>query len=66
MPLRLALRGLCEKFWQILHAHQLDRSTVAEARLTFSFRDDRNDDFSSEVRVVVVGSNGRSYEAHFA
>jgi hypothetical protein len=65
-PLRLALAGLRERFWQILQAHQLERSTVAEARLTFSFREDRSDDYSSEVRAVVVGSNGRAYEAHFA
>jgi hypothetical protein len=63
-PLRLALGGLREKFWQILGAQGLERPVVAEVRMTFSFRHDRTDDYSSEVQVALVGSNGRVYEAH--
>jgi len=63
-PLRLALGGLRERFWQILRAQGLEQPVVAEVRMIFSFQQDRSDDYSSEVQVAVVGSNGRVYEAH--
>ena len=63
-PLKLALRGLCDKFWTILAAHSLERSVVVAASLIFFFPDGRPDDYSSEVTASISGSNGRIYEAH--
>jgi len=65
-PLKLALSGLCEKFWSILAAHHLERSSVTQARLSFSFAESRRDDYLSEVAASITGSNGRTYEARVA
>jgi hypothetical protein len=62
-PLRLALLGLRDRFWKIVVAHKLEKSSVKEASLLFHFSEGRRDDYSSEVTGRVTGSNGRTYEA---
>jgi hypothetical protein len=63
-PLKLAVTSLCQKFWDILAGHSLERSLVVSASLIFFFADDRPDDYSSEVTATITASNGRIYEAH--
>jgi len=62
-PLRLALLGLRDRFWNIVAAHRIEASAIKDASLVFRFSEGRSDDYLSEVTCRVTGSNGRIYEA---
>lgn len=61
-PLKMALKGLQAKFWEILEQQALCRADVSSVRPEFDFWSSPVDAYSCSVSTVIMAANGKVFE----